>query len=84
LKPAAQECVVKLIGYKLFCVDFCLIWEQEVGGSNPLAPTSYLNNDGRFKRTAFFLYEALLGVLCGLVDKEVDCFCAVKLFQLCP
>ena len=38
-KPVAHKCVVLLMRYKIVWMVINLFWEQEVGGSNPLAPT---------------------------------------------
>jgi hypothetical protein len=38
-KPGGRKYVVNLIGYQCNFLEDGVFWEQEVGGSNPLAPT---------------------------------------------
>ncbi len=42
-KKGEQESVMNLDGYCLFQLEEHVLWEQEVGGTNPLAPTNKIN-----------------------------------------
>ena len=58
-KSSGLEYVIILIGYKVSCMVRYLLWEQEVGGSNPLAPTNYFRHLERIliKPVLFFLFS---------------------------
>ena len=43
-KRVSAGFVMNLVGYNREFLKGDLIWEQEVGGSNPLAPTNNINN----------------------------------------
>jgi hypothetical protein len=43
-KSSSRRDAVISISYEVKCTRVDMIWEQEVGGSNPLAPTKNINN----------------------------------------
>ena len=62
-KPGVSECLIIIMGTKIFFPKGSLIWEQGVGGSNPLAPTITYNNIRMLnnKKFATFFPEPVLG-----------------------